>query len=132
MPDRVCLQPCLGSTSAAATVGRQATYAALARLGRQVDLGCAPALFADVPEDVIFIEQDLVLAIESCDHLCANHLVTQKGYQVAATVRVDEILQQARIDATTLPVENLELNHPAVQAVADAIVAVAHELLARD
>jgi uncharacterized metal-binding protein len=129
MPDRVCLQPCLGSTSAAATVGRQATYAALARLGRQADLGCAPALFADVPEDVIFIQQDYVLAIESCDKLCANHLVTQKGFQVAATVRVDEILQQAGIDTTALPPENLDLDHPAVVVVADAIVATARELL---
>lgn len=129
MPDRVCLQPCLGSTSAAATVGRQATYAALAHLGRQADLGCAPALFAEVPEDVIFIQQDYVLAIESCDKLCANHLVTQKGYEVHATIRVDELLQLAGIDATALPLENLDLAHPAVVVVADAIVATARELL---
>jgi len=129
MPDRVCLQPCLGSTSAAATVGRQATYAALAELGRRADLGCAPALFAEVPEDVIFILQDYVIAIESCDKLCANHLVTQKGYAVHATVRVDEVLARAGLDDAGLPVETIPLTHPAVVAVAAEIVRVARALL---
>jgi len=129
MADRVCLQPCLGSASAAATVGRQATYAALAELGQRADLGCAPALFAEVPEDVIFIQQDYVIAIESCDKLCANHLVTQKGYAVAATVRVDEVLAAAGIDAATLPVETIPLDDPAVVVVRDEIVRVALALL---
>ena len=129
MPERVCLQPCLGSTSAAATVGRQATYVALARLGRRADLGCAPALFADVPEDVIFIQQDYVIAIESCDRLCANRLVGQKGFAVHATVRVDEVLQQAGVDSAELPVETIALDHPAVLAVAAEIEAVAIRLL---
>ena len=129
MADRVCLQPCLGSTSAAATVGRQATYAALAELGQRADLGCAPALFAEVPEDVIFIQQDYVIAIESCDKLCANHLVTQKGYAVHATVRVDEVLAAAGIDAATLPVETIPLDDPAVVVVRDEIVRVALALL---
>lgn len=132
MSDRVCLQPCLGSTSAAATVGRQATYAALAELGRLADLGCAPALFADVPEDVIFVQQDYVIAIESCHRLCASHLVTQKGYPVHATVRVDEVLAAAGIDRATLPVETIELEHPAVVAVREAIVGVARGLLAQE
>jgi len=131
MPDRVCLQPCLGSTSAASTVGRQATYAALAELGKLADLGCAPALFADVPEDVIFIQQDYVIAIESCDKLCANHLVTQKGLPVHATVRVDEVLDQAGIDCATLPLETIALDHPAVVAVTAEIVRVSKELLAQ-
>jgi uncharacterized metal-binding protein len=130
MSERVCLQPCLGGTSAAATVGRQATYAALEELGRKkADLGCAPALFADVPEDVIFIQQDHVIAIESCDKLCANHLVTQKGLPVHATVRVDEILEQAGVDCATLPLETIELDHAAVVVVRDEIVRVAKALL---
>ncbi len=129
MPERVCLQPCLGSTSAAATVGRQATYAALAELGRAADLGCAPALFAEVPEDVIFIQQDYVIAIESCDRLCANHLVAQKGYPVHATVRVDEVLRGAGMDSAALPAETLPLDHPAVVAVCAEIVRVARQLL---
>jgi uncharacterized metal-binding protein len=129
MPDRVCLQPCLGSTSAAATVGRQATYAALAQLGRAADLGCAPALFAEVPEDVIFVQQDYVIAIESCDKLCATHLVGSKGYAVHATVRVDEVLREAGLDSAALPVETIPLDDPAVVAVRDEIVRVARALL---
>jgi hypothetical protein len=120
MPDRVCLQPCLGSTSAAATVGRQATYAALAQLGRAADLGCAPALFAEVPEDVIFVQQDYVIAIESCDKLCATHLVGSKG---------DEVLREAGLDSAALPVETIPLDDPAVVAVRDEIVRVARALL---
>ena len=110
-------------------MGRQATYAALAQLGRRADLGCAPALFADVPEDVIFIQQDYVIAIESCDKLCANHLVTQKGLGVHATVRVDAILERAGLDSATLPCETISLDHPAVMAVTAEIVRVAKGLL---
>jgi len=131
MARRVCLLPCLGlsSTNAAATIGRQATYAALAELGPMADLGCAPALFANVPEDVIFVAQDYVLAIESCAKQCARYLVQQKGYAVHATVRVDEIVRQAGWDAATLPAEWIPLDHPAVQAVKTEIICQAHRLL---
>ena len=71
-----------------------------------------------------------MIAIESCDKLCSSHLVAQKGLQVHATVRVDEVLDQAGIDCAALPVETIALDHPAVAAVTAEIVRVAKGLLA--
>lgn len=128
--DHVCLQPCLGTTSAASMIGRQASYAARLQLGpKRADLGCAPALYAEVPEDVIFVQQDYVIAIESCEKLCAARLVEMKGCLAHATVRVDEVLAREGFDVKELPADHLPLEHPAVQAVAAEIVRVAEGLL---
>ncbi|MEN6642168.1 MAG: putative zinc-binding protein [Armatimonadia bacterium] len=128
--DHVCLQPCLGTTSAASMIGRQASYAARLQLGpKRADLGCAPALYADVPEDVIFVQQDHVIAIESCEKSCAARLVEMKGCAAHATVRVDEVLAREGFDVKDLPADHLPLEHPAVQAVAAEIVRVAEGLL---
>lgn len=132
MRDKVCLQPCLGIESVESTIGRQACYLAHEELlgPERSDLGCAPALYANVQEDLDFIRNDFVVAVESCDKRCANTLVAEKGGQVHATVTVREVLDKAGIDANQLPREHLPLDHPAVRAVANEIVRVARELLA--
>jgi len=131
MPDKICLQPCLGIESVESTIGRQACYLAHEQLlgPARSDLGCAPALYAEVEEDVDFIRHDYVLAVESCDRRCANVLVAEKQGQVHATVMVPEVLLRAGINAADLPREHLPLDHPAVKAVADEIVRVSEELL---
>ena len=128
---RVCLQPCLGINRPASTVGRQACYLAHEVLltPERSDLGCAPALYAEVEEDIEFIRNDPVLAVESCEKRCAQHLVAEKGEQVAATVMVEEVLRAAGIDPEALPLEHLDVDHPAVKAVAEEIRRVADELL---
>lgn len=130
---KVCLQPCLGLNRPASTVGRQACYLAHEELltPEKSDLGCAPALYAEVEEDVDFIRDDPVIAVESCEKRCANHLVAEKGGQVAASVMVPDVLRAAGFDPDTLPVEHLDLGHPAVKAVAEEICRVAGELLAQ-
>ncbi len=133
MPEKVCLQPCLGIESVESTVGRQACYLAHEQWlgpGRS-DLGCAPALYAEVQEDIEFIRNDYVLAVESCDKRCANALVAEKDGTVHATVMVQDVLRQAGIDAATLPREHLPLDHPAVRAVAEEIARVSEELLGK-
>jgi hypothetical protein len=130
---KVCLQPCLGINENLTTIGRQACYAAHATLGTErSDLGCAPALYAEVEEDVEFVRKDWVIAVESCEKGCANHLVEEKKGQVHATVRVDQFLQQAGFDLPTLPREHAPLAHPAVVAVSEEIVRVAGELAGRE
>jgi uncharacterized metal-binding protein len=133
MPDKICLQPCLGIESVESTIGRQACYLAHEQLlgPEKSDLGCAPALYAEVQEDIDFIRNDYVLAVESCNNRCANVLVAEKAGEVHATVMVEEVLQRAGIDATGLPREHLPLDHPAVKAVAEEIVRVSEELLSR-
>lgn len=55
MAKKVCIQPCLGINEALTTIGRQACYAAYLELGAEAaDLGCAPALYAEVAEDIEF------------------------------------------------------------------------------
>ncbi|MEA3401658.1 MAG: putative zinc-binding protein [Armatimonadota bacterium] len=128
---RVCVQPCLGINIPEATVGRQASYLAHEMLlGPECsDLGCSPALYADVQEDVDFILEDLVIAVESCERACATKLVRDKGGEVHATIRVQEVLAEEGIDAAGLPREHLELDHPAVAAVARRIAIEAERLL---
>lgn len=122
----VCIQPCLGINDNLSTIGRQASYAAYLTLGsEQAHLGCAPALFADVEEDVQFIRNDYVIAVESCERACANHLIGQKGGHADATIRVDQLLLERGFDLASLPREHAPLDHPAVVAVAAEIVRAA-------
>ena len=133
MPKKVCIQPCLGINENLTTIGRQASYAAHLKLGAdRSDLGCAPALYADVQEDVDFLFNDFVIAVESCGGCCASHLVAEKGGPVHATIRVDELLAAAGFDLASLPREHATLDHPAVVAVANEIVRVAGALAAGD
>jgi uncharacterized metal-binding protein len=133
MPDKICIQPCLGIESVESTVGRQACYLAHEQLlgPEKSDLGCAPALYAEVQEDIDFIRNDFVVAVESCDRRCANVLVGEKGGEVHATVMVGEVLAKAGIDAKALPREHLPLDHPAVRAVAEEITRASEELLSK-
>jgi len=133
MRERICLQPCLGIESVESTIGRQACYLAHEELlgpGKS-DLGCAPALYADVQEDIDFIRNDYVVAVESCGKRCAKVLVEEKAGEVHATVMVEEVLAKAGIDAKTLPREHLPLDHPAVKAVAEEVARVSEELLGK-
>ena len=132
MSKKVCLQPCLGINRPASTVGRQACYLAHEFLltPERSDLGCAPALYAEVEQDVLFIQNDPVIAVESCEKRCANHLINEKGEQVAVSVMVEDILKAKGFDLDTLPLEHLDIDHPAVKAVAEEIARVAEGLLA--
>ncbi len=132
MPGKVCIQPCLGINSAASTVGRQAAYLAYEQLlgPENSDLGCAPALYADVQEDIDFIRNDYVVAVESCEKRCANTLVAEKKGAVHKTVMVEEVLKRECLSLEGEAREHFELDHPAVVAVAREIAQVAEKLLA--
>ena len=133
MSKAICIQPCLGIETNLTTIGRQGAYLAHIRLGAEGShLGCAPALYANVQEDVDFLFNDHVIAVESCDKCCANHLVAEKGGQVHATIRVDELLAAQGFELAALPREHAPLDHPAVVAVADEILRVAETLQAGD
>ena len=130
MPEKVCLQPCLGLRKEA-VVGRQALYVVYEDLRPDVTvLGCGPALNANVQEDVDFINMFPVIAVEACDKDCATRLVAKKGKKAARTVRVVELAEREKIDLSAVPEgENIPADHPAVQAVAARIAAMVDELL---
>jgi len=112
-------------------VGRQASYLAHEILlgPEKSDLGCSPALYAGVQEDIDFVLNDFVIAVESCEQCCANKLVAQRGGRVHATIRVDDVLADGDIAPAQLPLHHLALDHPAVRLVAEKIVQTARHLL---
>ncbi len=130
MADKVCLQPCLGLRKEA-VLGRQALYAVHEdMLPEQTVLGCGPAVNANVQEDVDFINLYPVLAIEACELDCATRLVDKKGKRVARALRVADLAKELGIDLDSVPERHVDIEHPAVQAVAKRIAEHVSELLA--
>lgn len=150
MPEKVTFQPCLGLTPVETTVGRQAGYLLAEELRpEKVALGCGPALNAGVQEDRDFIEHYPVITVEGCDRCCAAILVRKFGIEPQVILIVPEVLREAGIclaaekglaegeDCYVVrcgrgrpdPTPHLELDHPAVQAVAQRCAAEVDRLL---
>ena len=130
MADKVCLQPCLGLRKEA-VLGRQALYVVHEDLlPDETVLGCGPALNANVQEDVDFINLYPVVAVEACELDCATKLVAKKKQQAARTVRIVEVMKELGLDGAALPEEHIDVEDPAVQAVAKRIADHVKELLA--
>jgi uncharacterized metal-binding protein len=130
MADKVCLQPCLGLRKEA-VLGRQALYVVHEDLlPDETVLGCGPALNANVQEDVDFINLYPVVAVEACELDCATRLVAKKKQQAARTVRIVEVMKELGLDVAALPEEHIDVEDPAVQAVAKRIAEHVKELLA--
>ncbi len=129
MADKVCLQPCLGLRKEA-VLGRQALYVVHEDLRPDTTvLGCGPALNANVQEDVDFINMFPVIAVEACELDCATRLVDKKGKKAAVTLRVSDMAKALSIDVSALPENHIDVNDPAVQAVAKRIAEQVDALL---
>jgi len=129
MAEKVCLQPCLGLRKES-VLCRQAFYVVAEDLRpEKTVLGCAPALNANVQEDIDFINWYPVLAMEACDKDCATKLVAKKGQQAARTVRVTELAQELGIDVASLPERHIDPSHPAVQALAKRLTEIVDQML---
>lgn len=130
MADKVCLQPCLGLRKES-VLCRQAFYVVNEDLRTdKTVIGCAPALNANVQEDIDFINWYPVLAVEACEKDCATKLVAKKGKQAARTLRIPELAKQLGIDLDSLPEgQNIDTSHPAVQALANHLASVVDEML---
>lgn len=130
MADKVCLQPCLGLRKES-VLCRQAFYVVHEDMRpEQTVLGCAPALNANVQEDLDFITLYPVLAMEACEKDCATKLVAKKGQRAARTVRVTEMARGLGLDLASLPEHHIDTNHPAVQAMAKRIAELVDQMLA--
>jgi uncharacterized metal-binding protein len=130
MAEKVCLQPCLGLRKEA-VLGRQALYVVHEDLRpEQTELGCGPALNADVQEDVDFINMFPVLAVEACDLDCATKLIDKKGKHAPRTVRITDVAGDLGIDLDALPDHHIDFDHAAVQALAKHLAEQVDELLA--
>jgi uncharacterized metal-binding protein len=130
MAEKVCLQPCLGLRKEA-VLGRQALYVIHEDLRPdQTELGCGPALNADVQEDVDFITMFPVLAVEACDLDCATKLIDKKGKQAARSIRITDVASDLGIDLDALPEHHIDCDHPAVQTLAKHLAEHVDDLLA--
>ena len=129
---KVCVQYCHGLCNPATTAARLACYLAVERtLGPdKADLGCGPALQAGVQEDVEFIENDVVVAVEACEECCTTKLLERWNARIGATVMVEDELRAAGIDPAQLRHEELHLDHPAVILLARRITEAAEKVLA--
>jgi uncharacterized metal-binding protein len=152
MPEKVTYQPCLGLTPVETTVGRQAGYLLAEELRpEKVALGCGPALNARVQEDIDFIEHYPVITVEGCDRCCAAILVRKFGVEPNVILVVPDVLREAGVclaaekglaqcgedcyavhcgQSRPDPTPHLELDHPAVQAVAQRCAIEVDRLLA--
>jgi uncharacterized metal-binding protein len=129
MAVKVCLQPCLGLRKES-ILCRQAFYVVHEDLRPETTvLGCGPALNANVQEDIDFINEFPVLAVEACEKDCATKLVAKKGQTAARTLRVTEMAGELGIDLCSLPESHIDTSDPAVQAMARRIAAVVDEML---
>ena len=130
MPEKVCLQPCLGLRKEA-VLARQALYVVHEDLRPETTvLGCGPALNAGMLEDVDFIRNYPVLAVEACELDCATKLVAKMGEKTRKTVNAAELAKELKIDLAALPEHHIDCQHPAVQALAQRIAREVGELLA--
>jgi len=130
MAGKVTLQPCLG-TDPVSVLTRQACYVVHEEYRTdQTSLGCGPALNAQVQEDIDFIREFPVLALESCDKVCSTRLVAKMGEQVSTTMMVRAELAKLGIEADRLPQGHIPCEDPRVQALSQRILAEVDRLLA--
>jgi uncharacterized metal-binding protein len=132
MPEKVCLQPCLGLRKESVLL-RQALYVVHEELRPDTTvLGCGPALNARVQEDIDFITNYPVLALEACELDCATRLVAKMGQRSRKTLRALDLARELALDLADLPEGHLDCEHPAVQALARRIAQEVDGLLGAD
>jgi uncharacterized metal-binding protein len=131
---KVCIQYCHGLCNPATTAARIACYVVAEQtLGAKLcDLGCGPALEAGVEEDVEFIRNDPVVAVDCCEKHCAHRLLDLHSARIHAHLRADEILRGHGIDPDALDHFALHIDHPAVLILTEEITAIASEVLGAD
>lgn len=99
-PKKTYLFPCVGLTRPEGTVTRDTAYAILADLRpKTTRLGCAPPVFSDATPEADFSNYHL-LALEGCSRCCVTKIAREHGRDVAATLVVEHLLQDAGVDVT--------------------------------
>ena len=127
MPEKICILPSSELTTVFGKIGRQASYVVCEDLlpGR-IALGCMPALFSNVQEDVGFVKNYPVITIEGhTDHHAAKLL---KKYSVKPAVEIDveKFLKDNSMDISDSSAERLGPNgEKAVESLAAYIAKIA-------
>ena len=111
MPEKVCILPSSELTTVFGKIGRQASYIVCEDLKPgKIVLGCMPALFSNVQEDVDFITRYPVITLEGHPMHHAAKLVKKYSQVVSAEIDIESLLKEAHIDVSDSSPEKLGPN----------------------
>jgi len=111
MPEKVCILPSSELTTVFGKIGRQASYIVCEDLKPgKIVLGCMPALFSEVQEDIDFITQYPVITLEGHPAHHAAKLVKKFSQDVAIEIDIEKFLKDTDIDASDSSPEKLGSN----------------------
>lgn len=111
MPEKVCILPSSELTTVFGKIGRQASYIVCENLcPGKIVLGCMPALFTDVEEDIDFITDFPVITLEGHPMHHAAKLVKKYSQGVDAEIDIEELLKENNIGTLDSSPEKLGPN----------------------
>jgi len=133
MPEKVCILPSSELTTVFGKIGRQASYIVCEDLKPgKIVLGCMPALFSNVREDVDFITQYPVITLEGHPMHHAAKLVKKYSQVISAEIDIENLLKEADIEVSDSSPEKLGPNgEKAVKFLAEYTAKAVDKLLTR-
>ncbi|OIO33204.1 MAG: hypothetical protein AUJ70_03605 [Candidatus Omnitrophica bacterium CG1_02_40_15] len=111
MPEKVCIVPSSELTTVFGKIGRQASYIVCEDLKPgKIVLGCMPALFSNVQEDVDFIIRYPVITLEGHPMHHAAKLVKKYSQAISAEIDIENLLKEVNIEVLDSSAEKLGPN----------------------
>lgn len=133
MPEKICILPSSELTTVYGKISRQASYIVCEDLmPGSIALGCMPALFSNVQEDVDFVKNYPVITIEGRPGHHAAKLLKKHSVKPAVEIDVEKLLKDVGIDVSDSSPEKLGPNgERAVKFLAEYASKAAHTLKTR-
>ena len=101
MPEKVCILPSSELTTIFGKIGRQSSYIVSENLcPGKIVLGCMPALFTGVQEDIDFITDYPVITLEGHPMHHAARLVRKYSQKVDLEIDIEKLLKRNKLDVT--------------------------------
>lgn len=111
MPEKVCILPSSELTTVFGKIGRQASYIVCENLRPgKIVLGCMPALFSNVQEDIDFITQYPVITLEGHPMRHAAKLVKKFLQNATVEIAIEQLLKDNNIEVSDSSPEKLGPN----------------------
>jgi hypothetical protein len=131
MPQKICISPSSELTTVFGKIGRQASYVVCEDLRPgKIALGCMPALFSKVQEDIDAITQYPVITLEGHPAHHAAKLVKNFSQKVAVEIDIEKLLKDNKIDVSDSSPQKLGPNgENAVKFLAEYTAKIVDKLL---
>ncbi len=126
MPEKICILPSSELNTVYGKIGRQASYIICEELLHgKIVLGCMPALFSGVQEDIDFITDYPVVTLEGHSMHHAAKLVKKYSQKVDFEIDIEKLLKDNCIDASDSSAEKLGPNgKKAVKFLSERVVSL--------